>query len=540
MTKTPLSSVRKDPVTWALVLGSLGLLALYTFFIVTRSSVRPMGDDFEVALGYMNQLGSTHGLWDQFQLLFSQHNEHRLVVVRLFVLLEFAFLHHVDFPLLTYFGNLGWLAAFVFLVLLITGQGQSQRLKAFLLFLASLLLLSGRHGELMTWPVGSIQQYWQIAFMLGALWLAGRKSTWVSSSLAVIFGLGAVFSGAGGVLIFLVVAFYWLVNKQSLRALIYLAIGVATFAVYYYVLPVEAHGLASAGEGFVSWFGNAVVIGLSFVGGAAPRLKVALVLGLAMVVVAVIAFWRKPQDLRCHVLILVLLVAAATALARNQAGGFLVGISSKYSMYSLIALAALASLSLPFLVRRSRYLALGFVVFFGALYGINGIATYHNLTDRYLVTESGAFNYPWDITQARKIYEASDRNGVYPTPFLHPETYKSATRSAVAPLLGIDSVTLAGRKLTIQGWAVDPAKRSLADAVLLVVDGQGRRVLNYGYSRVDVETQLGGLERYKTCGFEDTVDLSDLPPGKHTLSVRAVAFRKNEYYPSADQEITLP
>lgn len=385
----------------------------------------------------------------------------------------------------------------------------------------------------MTWAVGSIQQYWQVAFMLGALYFAARDGRASSLLWATALSVLAVFSGAGGVLIFLVVTLFFLFAKRSwLSVSIYAAAGILTVLVYYVFLPVEKQLPIPTSLSFFQRATNSALVGFSFVGGIVPRFKLALIVGIGMTACALFLILRNRKDVRSYGLLIVLLTAFAAASARGQID-FMVGISSKYSMYSILALGMIFSFLAPGLIKRSRYFALGFLVPVLVLYAINGWDTYRNLTDRYLVTESGAFNFPWSLEHARAVYRDSDADGYFPTPFLNPSTYEGLSESKTPALASVERLQLTGRVLKVSGWAVDPKVRSLATAVVLCVDGHGVKVLTYGVSRVDVEEKWR-VDRYKTCGFDDSVDLTYLAPGKHLFSIHVVAFRGQEYYATPD------
>jgi hypothetical protein len=94
---------------------------------------------------------------------------------------------------------------------------------------------------------------------------------------------------------------------------------------------------------------------------------------------------------------------------------------------------------------------------------------------------------------------------------------------------GKTSVTLSDRSdVLIYGWAVDPVRQSTAGGVDIVIDEIPYRA-RYGLDRVDVAQALG-LARYRKCGFDLLLPVSDLTSGTHSLAVRVISANEDDTY----------
>lgn len=104
--------------------------------------------------------------------------------------------------------------------------------------------------------------------------------------------------------------------------------------------------------------------------------------------------------------------------------------------------------------------------------------------------------------------------------YREPSTTKRFSGAATPAAMGfIDypaEELLSGASIEISGWALDPAGVARVDAVL---DEQVRSPLGYGIVRDDVAAAHPGLPDSLRAGFEGSISLGQLAPGRHDLVV---------------------
>lgn len=79
-----------------------------------------------------------------------------------------------------------------------------------------------------------------------------------------------------------------------------------------------------------------------------------------------------------------------------------------------------------------------------------------------------------------------------------------------------------GVSVTVQGWAVDPERRSVAKGVLVSLDGRVDFQAKYGLPRPDVAKALH-VAAYRNSGFSAVIPAGYLLPGSHFLRLKIVA-----------------
>ena len=94
-------------------------------------------------------------------------------------------------------------------------------------------------------------------------------------------------------------------------------------------------------------------------------------------------------------------------------------------------------------------------------------------------------------------------------------------------------------RIVLHGWAYDPDVNAPCHAVYAVVDGRFAHFLTYGIERRDVGHFYNNFVMSYT-GFEDTVDLSGLPPGRHTIALVCIgASGVDQYTPTSLGDVVL-
>ena len=106
------------------------------------------------------------------------------------------------------------------------------------------------------------------------------------------------------------------------------------------------------------------------------------------------------------------------------------------------------------------------------------------------------------------------------TTYSHTLFVQQATYPRGAWDIPADGETVSG-SVTLQGWALDEASvdGSGVDRVEIFLDNQPIGVADYGQSRPEIGAAYG--QRFTQAGWRIEVDLTNQPPGQHTLEARA-------------------
>ena len=94
-------------------------------------------------------------------------------------------------------------------------------------------------------------------------------------------------------------------------------------------------------------------------------------------------------------------------------------------------------------------------------------------------------------------------------------------------------------RIVLHGWAYDQDANAPCHGVYEVIDGRFVHFLTYGRERPDVGRAYNNFVMSYT-GFEDTVDLSGLRPGRHTIALVCIgASGVDQYAPASLGEVVL-
>jgi hypothetical protein len=157
----------------------------------------PFWDDYDAVLLFLVKYSDTSTFFEKFKLVFSQHNEHRIVFNRLVTLGQFYLNGTVDFRHLIFIGNIGLIGVLGVLY-------HSLKVKKHkLLFLVPIafLLFQPQYWENINWAMASLQNFYVIFFAFLSLLLVSKKG---KGSLfgGLLFAILATFTQGNGMFVF--------------------------------------------------------------------------------------------------------------------------------------------------------------------------------------------------------------------------------------------------------------------------------------------------------------------------------------------------
>jgi hypothetical protein len=314
--------------------------AVFALFIYISSIHRysynmPAGDDYDAVLWFLNQFVLSDPR-EKILLLFSQHNEHRILLTRLFSIADLFIFDQINFIHLIWFGTLGWILSIITFWHFSKKEGST--LIEFIPVI--IIFLSFTHYEMMTWAMTSIQQYYQVFFALLSIGFLTTNRFLPS----ILFYICAMFTSGGGICLAPVISLYYFSKKKWGELTISLIINLIVFLCYFILLPYTSpssskilislkHPFIFIGfiVGFVGSVGNIQLLGdISF-----------LIFGFLLIFFFL--FKAKKSYTQSPFLfwtcIYVFITAVLAALNRSDAG-IAMGVVSRYSEYSLLFVAS--------------------------------------------------------------------------------------------------------------------------------------------------------------------------------------------------------
>ncbi|MCX6563513.1 MAG: hypothetical protein NTU60_07905 [Candidatus Aminicenantes bacterium] len=222
-----------------LIVVLIGAPILFYFLMFVRFSVDiPFGDDYAV-LSFVVNFTNPH-VPGKLPLLFSQHNEHRIVTLRLVALVLYSVAHRIDFRSIALLGNLGllviaWLIPkFSTAAVGLSSRPASQRRARLWPWLPVVyLLFQPQHHEILKWAMCSFTNVYVILFSFLAIYFLGRSDDRRSFAMAVGLSILAAYTNGNGVFVFLIGLLLLLIKKRFRRLAWWVGIGVFYIGFYF-------------------------------------------------------------------------------------------------------------------------------------------------------------------------------------------------------------------------------------------------------------------------------------------------------------------
>jgi len=460
----------------------------------------PNYDDYNAVLNFLLRFQDTDSWRDKINLVYAQHNEHRIVTDKIFILLDYCVFGKVSFRHLIFLSNTFLLSI---LVLLFIGHRASR--KSMYYFLpVPLILLNIGSGELLLWAMSSVQiigtfalALWCIYFLFSSNAIAFEVRFWI----ALLLGLIATFSSGNGFLVLVICLVGLLIQRQKyVYSAIWLVITLLATMMYFkgYVTPEGHpdifHTLASKPHLLISHF--FVLLGNYFSIGTPFQLAIKIFSGFFIFSVILYYFWNaklhKINPGYLYSTWFLVVTCMATSLSRS---GFGVdqAQTSRYQLCSyLVVVFVYLSLIAVLDVKEKTYKASpwlfsGFSVLCIALYILNfryylpelkasgqllklGMVSY---TDRTIPSLLGYT----DQKEAREILMKSEASGIYDARWdISDVLNKDRGLSVPVPTNNVNSeyeIKMDGDVISIKGaWAFVIGQEYLNRRTYVVLKGK--------------------------------------------------------------------
>jgi len=414
MTVSPLSERSHPFYIWCAVGLSILATIIHLYIIYRYSSGMPYRDDFDAIFGFLNPLPNLT-LPQQFLHLFSQNNEHRILLDNLISLSMVTLTGQFNFIWMIWIGNIGW-----FLIVFLFWKYSRNNQISFVEFspiLIGMMCLS--HYELMTMAMAGVQHYFQVFFcILSIFFLCSGSAT-----LALSFFICAIFTSGGGICVVPVIFLYYLSKRDWRNLLISIAVVGLVLLVYFpllgYVQPAGHPKVLLALKDPL----YLITYAFGFLGNIGNTYKFSTGLGIVFTIYLLtkckflyikhpFLFWLTTY----------LFVTAMTNAITRGGIGIRTGQGSRYTTYSLIFTAIVyltCILSASSAKARTRTVGAGLflsLVIFSYWFSHGQ----ENIAARYQDLESGVLQHPSTEYAVSTLQRAAELGYYFPTKMPNP------------------------------------------------------------------------------------------------------------------------
>jgi hypothetical protein len=206
-------------------------MVAYYFIFVTYAVNIPYWDDYDAVLVFLTNFINAESILEKISLIFSQHNEHRIVFDKLIFLISYYVFGSVNFEWLTIVGN----SSLIILLLVILMAFLQNKPVSILYFIpVAYLLFHPLFFENSNWAMASLQNFYVLSFSFISLYLLAKPTT-NAFITACIFACIATFTSGNGMFVFLVGIFSLVVQKRfTPHLIIWLILTFFAISLYFY------------------------------------------------------------------------------------------------------------------------------------------------------------------------------------------------------------------------------------------------------------------------------------------------------------------
>lgn len=400
--------MRKYPHINVLLIFCLIAISMFIYLSIKYTYNLPMWDDYDQTLSFMNKYVQAGSMHDKILLLLSQHNEHRILTVRLSDVIYYDIFGKIDFRCLIYISQI-LLLLIIFVLYFALNQINSNN-RVINLTLSIILVLCTSAAGSLTWLGSAMQQNSQMLFSLLAIFMITRYeksgSKFDISFYCLLFVING-FTGGGWIILTVSMLLYLAYSKRMKLCILTVLMAMLIGVIYFKVLPYN-----SLPHEFHSIFKLLLFI-VGFTGSTFFCNKLAFLPG---VLIVFYTLFNLRQMIKNKILLCWLLFFFTNALvigvSRQWTGSY--GYDDRYTIYSLVNLAFVIS----FLFNtkyandeKKKLIIMGIILFFSICSFLKVIRpkSWVNLRS---VLVLNSINYP-NVSYGIAVYEESKKLGIY-------------------------------------------------------------------------------------------------------------------------------
>ncbi len=515
----------------------------------------PFWDDYLAEQNFLVRFLQSPDLSERLRMLIEQHNEHRLLFTRLTTLAVYLFTGKLNYAVYIILAN----AMLIGTGLLMYKTINDDRNKAFGTFLIALLLCNGQHLETSVWAMSGLANIGTLFLAIASLYCVLRRETaWVVAGFAL--SVLTVFSNGNGMFILIPALIGLALQRRTKTCAAYAIVSSLSVALYFldYVRPERTDiGLMDILIRMPQILINLCTFaGLNF---WVPSLRiVSIAVGAFCLSVYLWGIWKGwyRTDLFSYAS-LTFLYLTAGAVAVVWVTGEVMG-ALRYRMYSspilIFTLLLLLFHSKIFQKRCYVYTISGALL----LYCFSSTIYIQKEQKRLEFKLKSTYNWEykrrglatWSVAsseQAIPYLQAAERMGLYRMPRYPMSKYASSivpqsvgsNMNAEEMPHGIDSISMRGGYLIIEGWAfLRDCSMNFSDISLCLISTRHSYVCtSLAERRYDLKFDVP-LDRIEHCGFFSVIDTRSIEPGTYRIGIEIRRlFDKRSYCILTEQTV---
>ncbi len=187
----------------------------------------PIFDDYEAFFDFNIKYFNSNTFYERVQLIFSQHNEHRIATLRIINLAYYEITGKIDLQAYRIIGLCFYLMSLVFLFV----QGEFSIYRFYFYLPVPLFMLSFSFSEIHFLAMESLSHFPMIFFSIGTIYLAIERRLTVLPLFFLLFG---VFSNGNGILLIPLIALGLFIQKNYKRLIIWMIVSSLILMMYFY------------------------------------------------------------------------------------------------------------------------------------------------------------------------------------------------------------------------------------------------------------------------------------------------------------------
>ncbi|MDR0419163.1 MAG: hypothetical protein LBH34_02995, partial [Prevotellaceae bacterium] len=505
------------------------LFFLLYFSIVFRNIINiPEYDDYDALLKFLSDFTLKSSFLEKFEILFSQHGEHRILFTRLIVAIGYLITGGINLSVIVAISNLLFIGIGVVFCLLI------KRHKDIYIFASSavFILFNGQNFESSTWSMVGLANIGTLLLAMLSIYLTlqNKKSYFI---VGIILSFFTTFSNGNGILLLPTLILAFILQRKKKELIYTIIIFGITIIVYFFNFQKSISNISD----IISNLPILIFNFFNFVGCNLwiPSLKIIPFLyGLFIVFTYVFAFFSKlykKNIIWFALFTFMLLSAAAVAVYRlnpEEMGPLRYRIYG--SMFTVLTLMFYFENRESFKIRKLFNFTIIPIGIFSILCTFLYLGKVNNKTEN-----KKASAYSWhccknglmslDVSKDIKTLEEIENLGFYRMPRIPLKTMVSkvdkTSNKWINPTLslqsGIDYIKEEEGYIIIRGWAYpENGNMNFTNiSAWLLSDGNHIRISTYYERRIDIIFDLNKRE----CGFFAVIPKSSIPEGSYELGI---------------------
>lgn len=539
---------------------SFAIFTSIFLFVFFKYSVNfPFYDDFEAILNFLNTYHeSSPGSF--YELLFKQHNEHVIVLSRVFYFFLYK-INFVNFSFINFVGNL----SLVFLSYFWLNYFKNNNFKSIYIIPVFLMLYSFTNWENLFFAMASFSNLYVVLFSVLTLYFLS-VDTPINSKynysfyLSLLFLFLSMFSMGSGVILPIIGVLILVISKRNTDLKVWLLFSAIFYFLYFfqYTKP-ENHpnplDVFNVFDSFVAYF-------LIFIGSFSSfydvknnylhlSLGINMVLGILILVYIIYLFVYKRlyKDKFLSSLILFVLMVALLNSANRVGFGTWMAAASRYRIYSVLLMLTIYVSTIKyteFLKNRSIVFTLSLILILISLYQFQFITDKHQkdywrTLMSYKDNDELFLKYQFDSYKSREILKKSESNKIYSIPSIYSYSYfvnenpfvkvsnsDFQVNQTANVKFNLEKVKVEGKFIYFEGWAYlnDISTQNTKIEMYLIENRSCYKIFTDVVLRQDLNSYFD-KQNLEMGGFMCLFDTKKIEKGDYSIGLRIVMKDKS-------------